>query len=112
MSGNLRPEAVLARRCDCEQSGRWTGVEEQSVGADRGAEQSVSISAVNTRVFIAIGDSITLESTNKIDLIMLTKAEEHDASGELTQCCQLEQPALVPPSSAPTTTCDNSVCHH
>lgn len=85
-------------------------MEEQSVGADGGAEQSVSISAVNTRVFIAIEDSITLESTNKIDLIMLTKAQEYDASGELTQC-QLELPALVPPSSAPTTTCNNSVCH-
>lgn len=44
-------------------------MEELSVGADRGAEQSVSISAVNTRVFIAIGDAITWESTNKIDFL-------------------------------------------
>lgn len=89
MSGNLRPEAVLARRCDCEQSGRWTGVEELSVGADRGAEQSVSISAVNTRV-IAIGDSITLESTNKIDLITLNP---YYALKRAPLCCRV--PVLI-----------------
>lgn len=61
-------------------------MEELSVGADRGAEQLVSISAVNTRVFIVMGDSITWGLTNKIDLIMLTKAHEYDATGELTQC--------------------------